>query len=130
MEERIRQSILPNMLNIPNARTQLEQLLYNNESVIGTSMIQGIKSIEGTASFFTAMIRYAISNNHAPGELYSPALSDSLLNCHVPSVTPYFVGRVADVKNVSKLLQEHTYLFLTEIAGIGKSEFVKYFAEK
>ena len=130
MEERIRQSILPNMLNISNARTRLEQLLRENEPAIGKSMVQDIQSIEDTALFFTSMIRYAISNNHAPGELYSPALSDTLLNCHSPSVSPYFVGRVAEVRNVSKLLQENTCLFLTGIAGIGKSEFVKYFAEK
>lgn len=110
MKERIQQSILPNMLNISNARTQLEQLLRENEPVIGKCMMQDIQSIKDTASFFTSMICYAISNNHTPGELYSPALSDSLLNCHVPSVTPYFVG-LASLSDLNRLIQ---YGFVTE----------------
>lgn len=81
-------------------------------------------------SFFAEVVRYAILNDHTHGTLYSPDLSDILLSAKVPTATKAFLGRIEELKDASSLLQDHSLLFVTGIAGIGKSEFTKAYASK
>lgn len=62
--------------------------------------------------------------------MYSPDLSDVLLSSKVPTATKAFLGRKEELKAALSLLQENALLFVTGIAGIGKSEFAKTFANK
>ena len=130
MAERFSENICPNILNISHARSETEKLLRENKSILGEEMTNAMTSTEDNSEFFTSVIRYAISNSHSHGTFFSPDLADTLLNCHCPKPVMTFTGRDAEAKEVYKLLSKEPVLFISGIAGIGKSEFAKYFAEK
>lgn len=48
----------------------------------------------------------------------------------MPSCTKDFLGRKKELSEVTAALKNNPLLFITGIAGIGKSEFAKYFAKK
>ena len=130
MAERFSENICPNILNISHARNETEKLLRENESILGKEMTDAMTLIEDNSEFFTSVIRYAISNSHSQGTFFSPDLADTLLNCHAPKPVMTFAGRDKESKEVYKMLSKDSVLFVSGIVGIGKSEFVKYFAEK
>ena len=130
MAERFATDICPNILNISHARSETEKLIRENEMILGEEMADGMIALEEDSEFFTSVIRYAISNSHSHGTFFSPDLADTLLNCHPPKPVMTFTGRDAEAKEVYKLLSKEPVLFISGIAGIGKSEFAKYFAEK
>lgn len=130
MEEDFKEKIIPNLLNVPNARTEMEILIHDSRSTIGDNYANELLSINSTAKFFTEIVRYAILSDHGNNSLYSPDLSDILLNGRVPSTTKEFLGRKTELKELAKLFQEHSLVFVTGIAGIGKSEFAKEYANK
>ena len=130
MEEDFRIKIIPNLINELQARSQMESLLDESIDVIGTDKIQGMKSVSDNAAFFAAMVRYAVLNDHSQNVVYSPDLSETLLSGRVPSYTKDFLGRKKELSEVAAALKNNPLLFVTGIAGIGKSEFAKYFAKK
>ena len=75
------------------ARTQIESLIADSVEVIGSKQAESFLNIENNAAFFTSVIRYAVLNDHAQRESYSPDLSEILLSGRVPSCTKDFVGR-------------------------------------
>lgn len=81
-------------------------------------------------AFFTGIIRYAVLSDHNTGALYSPDLSDVLLGNRLHSCTEKFVGRKEELKEISDLLSRESHVFVTGIAGIGKSELAKAYAHK
>lgn len=130
MEEDFRIKIIPNLINEVQARSQMETLLDESLDVIGTDKIQEMKNISDNAAFFAAMVRYAVLNDHSQNVVYSLDLSETLLSGRVPSCTKDFLGRKKELSEVSNALKNNPLLFVTGIAGIGKSEFAKYFAKK
>lgn len=130
MEDDFEEKIIPNLINETQARSQMEELITDSVPVIGKGKADELCSIRENHIFFTAVVRYAILNDHNNSSLFSPNLTDVLLGAKCPSCTSEFVGRKAELKEAEKLLTEHSLLFVTGIAGIGKSEFAKAFAEK
>ena len=130
MEQDFRAKILPNLINESQARFQMESLLDESIDVIGTDKIQELKSISDNASFFAAMIRYTVLNDHSQHMVCSPDLSEILLSGRVPSCTKDFLGRKKELSEAANALKNNPLLFVTGIAGIGKSEFAKCFAKK
>ena len=130
MEQNFRTKIIPNLINELQARSQMESLLDESINVIGTDKIQEMKNISDNAAFFTAMVRYAVLNEHSQNVVYSPNLSETLLSGRVPSCTKDFLGRKKELSEVAAALKNNPLLFVTGIAGIGKSEFAKHFAKK
>ena len=130
MEQDFRTKIIPNLINELQARSQMESLLDESIDVIGADKIQEMKNIPDNAAFFAAMVRYAVLNDHRQNVVYSPDLSEILLSGQVPSCTKDFLGRKKEVSKVAAALKNNPLLFITGIAGIGKSEFAKYFAKK
>lgn len=130
MQESFTEKIIPNLLNEAQARSQLEALLLASVDVIGTDTANAIIELADNAAFFTAMIRYAILNDHKQNVVYSPDLTEHLLSGRTPSCTKEFLGRKKELSEASKKLQDNPLLFVTGIAGIGKSEFAKQFAKK
>lgn len=99
--------------------------------VIGTKKADEFALITGDAEFITALVRYAILNDHdSRHPLLSPDLTDILLSNKLPSVNRYFLGRKEELKVVSKTLQENNLVFITGTAGMGKSELAKTYAKK
>ena len=130
MEEDFRTKIIPNLINELQARSQMEILLDESIDVIGANKIQEMKKISDNAAFFAAVVRYAVLNDHSQNVVYSPDLSETLLSGRVPSCTKDFLGRKKELSEVTAALKNNPLLFVTGIAGIGKSEFAKYFAKK
>ena len=130
MENDFRTKIIPNLINEPQARSQMEDLIHDSRNVIGDKTADEMLALTDNAVFFTAVVRYSILSDHEHSGLFSPDLSDTIQNSHLPSITEEFVGRKSELKECGKLLQEHSTLFIGGVAGIGKSEFAKYYASK
>lgn len=130
MEDDFAEKIIPNLINESQARSRMEELITDSIPVIGKKKADEFCSIRENHIFFTAVVRYAILNDHNNSNLFSPDLTDILLGAKCPSCTSEFVGRKAELKEAEKQLSEHSLLFVNGIAGIGKSEFAKAFADK
>ena len=112
-------------------RKLLLELVADSVDVIGTEKADEFAGITDDAELITALIRYAILNDHdSKHTLLSPDLSDNLLNNRLPSANRCFIGRKEELKAVAKALQEHNLVFITGTAGMGKSELAKTFAKK
>ena len=131
MADNVHNDVLPNLINVSATREQLLELVNDSVDVIGTDMVKQFTQLDDVAELITALIRYAIlndhSNRHSPS---SPNLADDLLSNKLPSVTQHFVGRKEEIKAIGKVLQEQNLLFITGIAGMGKSELTKAYAKK
>ncbi len=130
MEEDFLCKIIPNLINESQARSQIEELINDSRNIIGNKTADEMLALTDNAAFFTATIRYAILSDHEHSGLFSPDLFDTIQNSRLPSITEEFVGRKNELKECGKLLQEHPTLFISGVAGIGKSEFAKYYADK
>lgn len=130
MEEDFQCKIIPNLINESQARSQMEELINDSRNTIGNKTADEMLALTNNAAFFTAAVRYAILSDHEHSGLFSPDLSDTIQNSRLPSITEEFVGRKNELKECGKLLQERSTLFISGVAGIGKSEFAKYYAYK
>ena len=57
-------------------------------------------------------------------------VSEYVFGAEVPAPCRYFCGRDNELDELHSALQEHSKIFITGFAGIGKSEFVKAYAKK
>lgn len=130
METAFDDEIIPNLINESQARFQMEELIKDSISVIGMAKADELIAITDNANYFTQVIRYAILSDHEQSKAFSPDLSEDLQNCFLPPVSSEFVGRKEEIKQAVKLLQDNHVLFISSIAGIGKSEFARFYADK
>ena len=130
MEKDFRCKIIPNLINELQARSQMEELIHDSRNTIGSKTSDEMLALTDNAAFFTAAVRYAILSDHEHSGLFSPDLSDTIQNSRLPSITEEFVVRKNELKKCGKLLQERPTLFISGVAGIRKSEFAKYYADK
>ena len=130
MEEDFRDKIIPNLLNESQARIQMEELITDSIKTIGQEMADALIQEPDNAAFFCSVVRYAILNNHNTGVLYSPDLSEVILCNKLPSCNQAFIGRKDEIKAIASHLSNQSVLFITGMAGIGKSEVAKAYAQK
>lgn len=131
IQNNIQDDVIPNLINVPATRELLVELVADSVDVIGTKKADEFARITDDAELITALIRYAILNDHdSKHTLLSPDLSDILLSNRLPSANCYFIGRKEELKAVAKALQDHNPVFITGTAGMGKSELVKTYAKK
>lgn len=131
IQNNIQDDVIPNLINVPATRELLLELVADSVDVIGTKKADEFARITDDAELITALIRYAILNDHdSKHTLLSPDLSDILLSNRLPSANCYFIGRKEELKVVAKALQDHNPVFITGTAGMGKSELVKTYAKK
>ena len=131
IQNNIQDDVIPNLINVPATRELLLELVADIVDVIGTKKADEFARITDDAELITALIRYAILNDHdSKHTLLSPDLSDILLSNRLPSANCYFIGRKEELKAVAKALQDHNPVFITGTAGMGKSELVKTYAKK
>lgn len=62
--------------------------------------------------------------------MLSPIVSDRIFDVAVPKPCKYFCGRGKELSELQELLNNHSKVFINGIAGIGKSEFVKAYANE
>ena len=131
IQDNIQDDVIPNLINVSATRELLLELVSDSVDVIGIEKADEFAGIIDDAKLITALIRYAILNDHdSRHTLLSPDLSDNLLSNRLPSATRYFIGRKEELKAVAKALQEHNTVFITGTAGMGKSELAKTYAKK
>lgn len=130
MEDDFRDKIIPNLLNEAQARIQMEELITDSIKTIGQEMADALIQEPDNAAFFCSVVRYAILNDHSTGALYSPDLSDVILCNKLPSCNQAFIGRKDEIKAIASHLSNQSVLFITGMAGIGKSEVAKAYAQK
>lgn len=131
IQNNIQDDIIPNLINVPATRELLLELVADSVDVIGTEKADEFARITDDAELITALIRYAILNDHdSKHALLSPDLSDILLSNRLPSANRYFIGQKEELKAVAKALQDYNPVFITGTAGMGKSELVKTYAKK
>ncbi len=131
IQDTIQDDVIPNLINVPSTRELLLELVTDNVDVIGTKKADEFAQTADDAELITALIRYAILNDHdSKHTLPSPDLSDILLSNRPPSANRYFMGRKEELKAIGKALKEHNPVFITGIAGMGKSELAKTYAKK
>ena len=131
IQDNIQEDVIPNLINVTATRELLLELVADSVDVIGTEKSDEFAGITDDAELITALIRYAILNDHdSKHTLLSPDLSDNLLSNRLPSANRYFIGRKEELKAVAKALQEHNLVFITGTAGMGKSKLAKTYAKK
>ena len=130
MEDDFRDKIIPNLLNEAQARIQMEELITDSIKTIGQEMADALIQEPDNAAFFCSVVRYAILNDHSTGALYSPDLSEVILCNKLPSCNQAFIGRKDEIKAIASHLSNQSVLFITGMAGIGKSEVAKAYAQK
>ena len=57
-------------------------------------------------------------------------VSECVFGAEIPTPCRYFCGRDTELDELNTALQEHSKVFISGFAGIGKSEFVKAYAKK
>lgn len=129
MEDDFRDKIIPNLLNEAQARIQMEELITDSIKTIGQEMADALIQELDNAAFFCSVVRYAILNDHSTGALYSPDLSEVILCNKLPSCNQAFIGRKDEIKAIASHLSNQSVLFITGMAGIGKSEVAKAYAQ-
>lgn len=60
----------------------------------------------------------------------SPITADMIFDGEVPKPCKHFCGRDTELENLHELVNNHNKVFIHGVAGIGKSEFAKAYAEK
>lgn len=88
------------------------------------------------ADFFGSVIIFAINrkfekrNNKllTTSGMLSPMVSDVIFDGALPKQCKYFCGRDNEISKLHELLSDMNKIFINGIAGIGKSEFVKAYA--
>ena len=73
MEQDFRNKIIPNLINETQARLQTESLLTASVNAIGNETFQEMISLSDNATFFTAILRYPLLNDHCQDMWYSPS---------------------------------------------------------
>lgn len=95
-------NIIPNFINISNARYLMEDMINNSRKIIGSTMTDELIAIDDNATFFTDVMLYAILSDHNRKNLYSPELTDILLSNHLPAVLKEFIGRNDEIKECGR----------------------------
>ena len=91
--DNVKDDVIPNLINVTATREQLLGLVTDSTDVIGIEKVVEFVQITDDATLITALIRYAILNDHDSRHmLLSPDLSDILLSNRLPSANRYFIG--------------------------------------
>ena len=60
----------------------------------------------------------------------SPIVKDYIIDGFIPKVCKHFCGRDNELQNLDEMLKKHDKIFLQGVAGIGKSELAKKYAQE
>ena len=79
---------------------------------------------------FTAIDRPFIPADKAMLPASAITVAECIFGSEVPAPCRYFCGRDMELDELNTALQEHSKVFISGFAGIGKSEFAKAYAKK
>lgn len=142
LAENIRENFIQYLSDEMMMVRELTELLKNDASISGSEKrkLGKIKRKEDTAVFVArlllfAMERHFIKRDAKTGKAIddkhmSPMVIERIFTEAPPKPCPHFCGREEELKTLSELLQSESKVFLSGIAGIGKSEVVKAYADE
>ena len=90
--------IIPNLINVSNARYLMEDMINNSRKIIGITKADELTAIDDNATFFTDVMLYAILSDHNIKNLYSPDITDILLSK---------IKEIASEKDLLQLFASH-----------------------
>lgn len=128
MKNAFQSDIFPELLNLPKARKEAEELARECIPLIGEEKYKEWTEEKNNEDFFTDLILYAILTPGEKSEFRSPDLVNRLLSNHVPAPMKIFIGRGSELKECHAMLIKERIVFVSGVAGIGKSEFIKKYA--
>ena len=133
--------ILPRMYDASMATQAIYNLVINDVSISEQKRSELIAKFNcenntSIADFLSSVLLFAMSRNFVkrePNQLSvsgnsSPVANDRIFDGVVPKPCRHFCGRENELNELHELLSKHNKVFVSGIAGIGKSEFVKAYA--
>ncbi|MDO5397131.1 MAG: Archaeal ATPase [bacterium] len=140
----VEENILPLLYDRFTAAEEIYHLLMNDTTVsekIKCELAENYpygNDIE-LANFFSRILLFTMNRNFVKHDIktkellsagsLSPCVRDYIYDI-VPKPCRHFCGRENELKQIHKLLNENGKVFLHGIAGIGKSELVKMYAQR
>ena len=140
----IEQNILPLLYDKFMAAEELYHLLMNDTTVSANLKSELTENYSynndiDLSNFISRVLLFTMSRTFIKHDVktkellstgtLSPIVKDYIYDI-VPKPCRHFCGRETDLENIHELLKENDKIFLTGVAGIGKSELAKMYAEK
>ncbi len=129
------------MTDCDMAAKNIYDLLMNDISVSDTkkkelSELYPPQNSTDTADFISAVLLFGMNRKFqkrdtkmlTSGTLSAPA-ADIIMSGSVPNPCKHFCGRDTELVELHSLLEKHSKIFITGLAGMGKSEFAKAYAK-
>ena len=137
----LEEKIFPLMTDVDKAAQEIYDLLMNDVSVSdqkknGLTEIYPPQNSTDTADFISAVLLFGMNRKSqkrdtkmlTSGTISAPA-TDMIMSGSVPNPCKHFCGRDTELEELHSLLETHSKVFITGLAGIGKSEFAKAYAK-
>lgn len=128
--------IIPWLDDISETVQQLYDLVHDDSHMKSDKKYELLSCFEQTEYFIAKVIHYAIHQPLHPKEKSLPVVSDHQLYFnHIkaehkpPKPCKHFCGRDSELDELHEALQTYGQAFIHGIAGIGKSEFAKAYAD-
>ncbi len=122
--------------DLSDATQALYDLVHDDTHMKSDKKYELLSRFDTPELFIAKVIFYAMFQPLKPKDKALPAVSDNQLyfdhirNEHKPpKPCPYFCGRDAALSDLHDALQTYKHVFVHGIAGIGKSEFAKAYAD-
>ena len=137
----LEEKIFPLMTDIHKAAQEIYDLLMNDISVSDTKKgklteIYPTQDLTETADFVSTVLLFGMERKFQKRETklltnvtLSPAAADLIMSGTVPAPCKHFCGRDNEISELHTQLEKNSKVFITGLAGIGKSEFAKAYAK-
>lgn len=137
----LEEKIFPLMSDLSKAAQEIYDLLMNDVSISDAkknelSELYPPQNPTDTADFISAVLLFGMERKFQKRDTklltngtLSPVAADIIMSGAVPAPCKHFCGRDNEISELHTLLENHSKIFITGLAGIGKSEFAKAYAK-
>ncbi|SDB03616.1 hypothetical protein SAMN02910317_00081 [Ruminococcaceae bacterium FB2012] len=137
----LEEKVFPLMTDVHKAEQEIYDLLMNDVSVSDQKKtelteIYPPKNLTETADFVSAVLLFGMERKFQKREpklltssTLSPFAAELIMSGTVPAPCKHFCGRDNEISELHNLLETHSKIFITGLAGIGKSEFAKAYVK-
>ena len=138
----LEEKIFPLKTDIDKVAQEIYDLLMNDISVSDhkkseLTELYPSQNFTDTAGFISSVLLFGMERKSQKRETkllmngtLSPVAADLIMSGSVPNPCKHFCGRENEIAELHTLLETHSKIFITGLAGIGKSEFAKAYAKK
>ncbi|ADU21625.1 tetratricopeptide repeat protein [Ruminococcus albus] len=137
----LEEKIFPLMTDLDKAAQEIYDLLMNDISVsdqkkTDLTELYPPRNSTDAADFISAVMLFGMERKFQKRDpklitsgTLSPAAADLIMSGSVPNPCKHFCGRDNEISELHTLFEKHSKIFVTGLAGIGKSEFAKAYAK-